>query len=30
MATQDIEQRKVTVKLPEQATTAQGDATNVA
>ena len=30
MATQDIEQRKVTVKLPEQATTAQGAAANVA
>ena len=29
MAT-DITQRKVTVKLPDQATTAQGDATNVA
>ena len=30
MAEKDIEQRKVTVKLPDQATTAQGDATNVA
>ena len=30
MATKDITQRKVAVKLPDQATTAQGDATKVA